>query len=215
MGDSLLEVNFKHRLLLEKLVPLLPIEKGSVSCSFLLKLLKAANILNASSTSKLDLSRRAGVQLEEATVHDLLIPSFTDGDEIVYDVDVVITIVEEFMLQGRSPPTSPLRKKTGSGERQRSRSAENVDFEGQDNRRRSSSASHSSMLRVAKLIDLYLVEIAGNEMLPVEKVIALAEAVPDFARMDHDDLYRVIDTYLRVKSSTYIAWSMTSLASIM
>ncbi|PKU81650.1 BTB/POZ domain-containing protein At1g67900 [Dendrobium catenatum] len=197
MGDSLHEANLKHQLLLEKIVILLPIEEGSVSCSFLLKLLKAANILNASSTSKLDLARRAGVQLEEANVNDLLIASFTDGDEILYDVDVVITIVEEFMLQGRSPPTSPLRKKTSGGERRRSRSAENVDFEGQENGRRSSSASHSSMLRVAKLIDLYLLEIARNEKLPVEKVIALAKAVPDFARMDHDNLYRIIDTYLK------------------
>ncbi|XP_020581027.1 BTB/POZ domain-containing protein At1g67900 isoform X2 [Phalaenopsis equestris] len=198
MGDSIMEVNnLKHRLLLEKLVTLLPIEKGSVSCSFLLKFLKSANILNASSTSKLDLARRAGLQLEEATVNDLMIPSVTDGDELMYDVDVVITIVEEFMLQGRSPPTSPLRNKTGGAERRRSRSAENVEVEGQENRRRSSSASHNSLLRVAKLIDLYLVEIARSEMLSVEKMIALAQIVPDFARMDHDNLYRVVDTYLR------------------
>ncbi|KAH0461909.1 hypothetical protein IEQ34_009484 [Dendrobium chrysotoxum] len=121
-----------------KIVILLPIGKGSVSCSFLLKLLKTANILNASSTSKLDLARRAGVQLDKANVNDILIASFTDGDEILYDVDVVITIVEEFMLQGRSPTMSTLRKKTSSGERRRSRSAENVDFEVQENERRSS-----------------------------------------------------------------------------
>ncbi|CBI16786.3 unnamed protein product, partial [Vitis vinifera] len=63
--------------------------------------------------------------------------------------------------------------------------------------RRSSSASHSSKLRVAKLVDGYLQEIARDVNLPLSKMIALAEAVPDFARLDHDDLYRAIDIYLK------------------
>ncbi|XP_008778389.2 BTB/POZ domain-containing protein At1g67900 [Phoenix dactylifera] len=195
-SEPLREITLKHRLLLEKLVSLLPIDKGSVSCSFLLRLLKAANILNASVSSKMDLARRAGVQLEEATVRDLLIPSLSYADELLYDVDIVMIILEEFMLQGQSPPTSPPRGKLNC-ERRRSRSADNVEFEGQENGRRSSSASHSSKLRVAKLIDGYLKEIARDPNLPMEKLIALAEAVPDFARPDHDDLYGVIDIYLR------------------
>ncbi|KAA8525117.1 hypothetical protein F0562_007019 [Nyssa sinensis] len=47
------------------------VEKCSVSCSFLLKLLKAADILNASSSSKMELARKVGIQLEEATVNDI------------------------------------------------------------------------------------------------------------------------------------------------
>ncbi|KAJ6821303.1 BTB/POZ domain-containing protein-like [Iris pallida] len=195
-SDSLRDVPKKHRLLLEKLVSLLPSEKGASSCSFLLRLLRAANVLNASQSTKMELARRVGVQLEEATVADLLIPSLSYADDTLYDVDIVMTILEEFMLQGQSPPTSPPRGKHGY-ERRRSRSAENVEFEGQENSRRSSSASHSSKLRVAKLIDRYLQEIARDANLPMEKVIALAEAVPDFSRPDHDDLYKVIDTYLR------------------
>lgn len=192
------EFTAKRRLLLEKIVSLLPAEKRSVSCSFLLKLLKAANALNASSTTKSDLMRRAGVQLEEATVNELLIPYFPNGEEaLLYDVDAVITMVGEFMMQGRSPATSPAREKSGIPARRRSRSAENVEFEGQENSRRSSSASHGSMLRVGKLVDSYLREIAGDEKVAVEKMIALAEAVPEFARTEHDDLYRVVDTYLR------------------
>ncbi|EHA8590888.1 BTB/POZ domain-containing protein [Cocos nucifera] len=194
-SESLREITLKHSLLLEKLVSLLPIDKGSVSCSFLLRLLKAANMLNASASSKMDLARRVGIQLEEATVSDLLIPSLSYANELLYDVDIVMTILEEFMLQGQSPPTSPPRGKLNY-ERRRSRSAENVEFEGQENGRRSSSASHSSKLRVAKLIDGYLQEIARDPNLPMEKVIAFAEAVPDFARPDHDDLYGVIDIYL-------------------
>ncbi|XP_077229313.1 BTB/POZ domain-containing protein At1g67900-like [Tasmannia lanceolata] len=194
-SDPIGEITSKHRLLLESIVTLLPMEKGSVSCSFLLKLLKAANILGASNSSKMELARRVGLQLEEATVSDLLIPSLSYTNETLYDVDIVMTILEQFMVQGQSPPTSPPRSKIGF-ERRRSRSAENVDFEFQESRR-SSSASHSSKLKVAKIIDGYLQEIARDPNLPFQKVIALAETIPDFARPDHDDMYRVIDIYLK------------------
>uniref|UniRef100_A0A5B6ZKV4 NPH3 domain-containing protein n=1 Tax=Davidia involucrata TaxID=16924 RepID=A0A5B6ZKV4_DAVIN len=195
-SDSVGEVNSKHRLLLESIISLLPVEKGAVSCSFLLKLLKAANILNASSSSKMELARRVGIQLEEATVNDLLIPSLSYSNDMVYDVDIIMIILEQFMLQGQSPPTSPQRTKGGFERRRRSRSADNVDFEFQESRR-SSSASHSSKLKVAKLVDGYLQEIARDVNLPLSKFIALAEALPDFARLDHDDLYRAIDIYLK------------------
>ncbi|KAG8640092.1 BTB/POZ domain-containing protein At1g67900 [Manihot esculenta] len=197
-SDSGNEMNSKHRLLLESIVSLLPADKGAVSCSFLLKLLKAANILNASASSKMELTRRVGLQLEEATVNDLLIPSFSYASETLYDVDLVMTILEQFMLQGQSPPTSPPRSKLGF-ERRRSRSAENIDLEFQESRR-SSSASHSSKLKVAKVVDGYLQEIARDVNLPLSKFIALAESIPDFARLDHDDLYRAIDIYLKAHS---------------
>ncbi|XP_022878258.1 BTB/POZ domain-containing protein At1g67900-like [Olea europaea var. sylvestris] len=189
------EVISKHRLLLELIVSLLPPEKGSASCSFLLKLLKAANILKASSSSKRELARRVSVQLEEATVGDLLIPSLSNTNGVIFDVDLVMNIFEQFMLQGQSPPTSPPRCK-GDFERRRSRSAENVDLEFQESRR-SSSASHSSKLKVAKLVDGFLQEIARDKNLPLSKFIAVAEAVPEFARLDHDDLYKAIDIYLK------------------
>ncbi|KAG8366035.1 hypothetical protein BUALT_Bualt17G0034200 [Buddleja alternifolia] len=187
------EVTKKHRLLLESIVSLLPTEKGEVSCSFLLKLLKATNILKASSSTKMELARRIGLQLEEACVSDLLIPSLSG--EMIYDVDVVITILEQFLLQGQSPPTSPRRVK-GDFERRRSRSAENADLMFQESRR-SSSASHSSKLKVAKLVDVYLQKIAKDKNLPLSKFIAIAEAIPEFARLDHDDLYKAIDIYLK------------------
>jgi hypothetical protein len=189
------DVSSKHRLLLESIISLLPVERGSVSCSFLLKLLKAANILKASSSSKMELARRIGIQLEEANVVDLLIPCLSSTVDTVYDVDIVMTILEQFKLQGQSPPTSPPRSK-GDYERRRSRSAENVEFEFQESRR-SSSASHSAKLKVAKLVDAYLQEIARDVNLPLSKFISIAESVPDFARIDHDDLYRAIDIYLK------------------
>ncbi|GAB4829240.1 hypothetical protein Ancab_018906 [Ancistrocladus abbreviatus] len=186
----------KHRLLLESIVSLLPAEKGAVPCSFLLKLLKAASRLNAASSSKMELARRAGIQLEDAAVKDLVIRSSTNSDMATqYDVDIVMIMLEQFMAQGQSPPTSPPRLK-GRFQRRRSRSAENIDLEFQESRR-SSSASHSSKLKVSKLIDGYLQEIARDTNLPLSKMIAIAEAIPDFARVDHDDLYRAIDIYLK------------------
>ncbi|XWS63729.1 hypothetical protein CRYUN_Cryun06bG0126400 [Craigia yunnanensis] len=195
-SDSAGEVTSKHRLLLESIVSLLPSEKGAVSCSFLLKLLKAANILNASSSSKMELARRIALQLEGARVSDLLIPSLSYSSDTLYDVDIVLTILEQFMLQGQSPPTSPPRSKLGFEKRRRSRSAENIDFEFQESRR-SSSASHSSKLKVAKIVDGYLQEIARDINLPLSKFITIAETIPDFSRLDHDDLYRAIDIYLK------------------
>ncbi|KAK4488808.1 hypothetical protein RD792_004598 [Penstemon davidsonii] len=189
------EVTSKHRLLLESIVSLLPSDKNAVSCSFLLKLLKAASILKASSSSRMDLARRVGIQLEEASVGDLLIPSLASTDEMVYDVDIVMTILENFMLQGQSPQTSP-RRSRGDFERRRSRSAENVDLMFQESRRLSS-ASHGSKIKVAKLVDGYLQEIAKDRNLPMSKFIAIAEAIPEFSRLDHDDLYKAIDIYLK------------------
>uniref|UniRef100_M1BLJ8 Signal transducer n=1 Tax=Solanum tuberosum TaxID=4113 RepID=M1BLJ8_SOLTU len=90
----------KHRLLLESIISLLPAEKGAVSCSFLLKLLKATNILKGSCSSKMELARRVGLQLEDASVNDLLIPCVSHTCDTIYDVDIVITILQQFMLQG-------------------------------------------------------------------------------------------------------------------
>ncbi|MED6110842.1 hypothetical protein PIB30_046657 [Stylosanthes scabra] len=189
------ELTSKHRLLLESIVSLIPAEKGAVSCGFVSKLLKASNILNASCSSKIELAKRVALQLEEATVNDLLIPSLSYENDSLYDVDLVITILEEFMSQGQSPPTSPPRSRLAF-ERRRSRSAENINCEFQESRR-SSSASHSSKLKVAKLVDRYLQEISRDVNFPLSKFIFLAEIIPDFARTDHDDLYRAIDIYLK------------------
>ena len=203
-SDKTGEKTCKYRLLLESIISLLPSEKGSVSCSFLLKLLRASNLLNASPSSKMELARRVGIQLEEANVKDLLIP--TSLIENRYDVDVFMAILEQFMAQGQSPPTSPPRTKGRFDRRRRSRSAENIDVEFQESRR-SSSASHSAKLKVAKIVDKYLQQIARDPKLPLSKMIAIAEAIPNFARIDHDDLYKAIDTYLKVCSySAVIMW---------
>ncbi|KAJ0431042.1 putative BTB/POZ domain, NPH3 domain, NPH3/RPT2-like family protein [Helianthus annuus] len=195
-----LENDQNSRLLLESVVSLLPTERSVVSCSFLLKLLKAANILGASSSSRAELAQRIATQLDEATVQDLLIPSCSCSSNnmmMTYDVEVVLTILEHFMLQSQSPPTSPPRVKGRFERHRRSRSENNVDFEVQESRR-CSSTFHSSKIKVAKLVDGYLKEISKDVNMPLSKFTALVEVVPDFARLDHDDLYNAIDNYLKV-----------------
>eukprot|EP00249_Psilotum_nudum_P009506 c21980_g1_i1 orf=88-1746(-) len=183
----------KYKLLLETIVNLLPIEKGSSSCSFLLKLLKSAALLGSAHSAKIDLARRVGLQLDEALLTDLLIPSLSHIHDSLYDVELVQNIVEHFMMQDQSPPLSPSRVER-SYERRKTHSAEHLDLM---ESRRSTSATHSSKLRVAKLIDGYLAEIAHDTYLPMVKFIALAESIPDFARPVHDGLYRAIDIYLK------------------
>ncbi|KAJ0566360.1 putative NPH3 domain-containing protein [Helianthus annuus] len=61
----------------------------------------------------------------------------------------------------------------------------------------SSSALNGSMIRVSKLVDGYLQEIARDVNVPLSKFIALIEAVPRLARLKHDDLYGAIDIYLK------------------
>lgn len=191
--DSVAEVASMPRLFLKSIINLLPADRSAVSCSFLLKLLKAANILRVSSSSKMELAKRIGIQLEEATVGDLLIPNMSITSKEQYDVDIVIAILEQYMLQGQSPPTSPPRSKENS--HRRSRSAENISELHES--RRSSSASHSSRLRVARIMDGYLQVVARDANLALQKFIAIAEAIPEFARLNHDDLYRAIDIYLK------------------
>ncbi|KAE8716165.1 BTB/POZ domain-containing protein [Hibiscus syriacus] len=145
--------------------------------------------------SIMELARRIALQLEEARVSDLLIPCLSHSSDTLYDVGMVQSILEQFMSQAQSPPTSPPRSKLGI-ERRRSRSAEIVDIELQE-ARKSSSASHSSKLKVARIVDGYLQEIARDKNLPPSKFIAIAESIPNFSRPDHDDLYRAIDIYLK------------------
>ncbi|KAK6159228.1 hypothetical protein DH2020_006542 [Rehmannia glutinosa] len=172
----------KFRSVLDTIVWLLPAEKGCVSCSFLLKLLKAATSANSGETVKTELVKRIGQQLEEASVNDLLIRA-CDGEETMYDVDIVQKILEEFMTQDQNGET----EMENGGEIQEIR--------------RPGILSEASKLMVAKLIDGYLAEIAKDPNLPLSSFIGISEMVSSFSRPAHDGLYRAIDTYLKVNSS--------------
>jgi hypothetical protein len=63
------------------------------------------------------------------------------------------------------------------------------------------SPSQSAIMKVAKILDSYLAEIAPDANLKLTKFIALAEILPEYARVVDDGLYRAIDIYLKVMAT--------------
>jgi hypothetical protein len=51
---------------------------------------------------RLDLETRIGMQLEQATLDDLLIPSFSYTGDTLFDVDIVQRIAVNFLQQDES-----------------------------------------------------------------------------------------------------------------
>ncbi|KAL4588619.1 hypothetical protein LXL04_001511 [Taraxacum kok-saghyz] len=176
----------KTRSIVDTIVWLLPSEKGSVSCGFLLKLLKMAILVDSGELVKMSLVKKIGQQLEEASVHDLLIRAKEGGepDSTTYDVKTVKKIVEEFTVRDQD---------------------RNGEFEVDGNEiqevRRSTNGggilSEASKLMVAKLVDSYLAEVAKDPNLPLSMFVDLAETVSVFSRPAHDGIYRAIDMYLK------------------
>ncbi|KFK32774.1 hypothetical protein AALP_AA6G286900 [Arabis alpina] len=92
-GFSKGSVQIIDRCLTDTIIELIPDEKGSVSSSFLSKLLRASIFLGYEETVKEKLKKRISEQLEETTVSDIL----------MYDIDMVQSLVKEFM--NRDPKT--------------------------------------------------------------------------------------------------------------
>ncbi|CAN6334694.1 unnamed protein product [Urochloa humidicola] len=172
----------KHCTTLETIISLLPTEKGSVSCSLLLKLLRASCLLGSGETYRNDLVKRIGTQLDRASVSDLLIPA-DSSDDTMYNTHVVTAILEEFMLHHKDVSEPKLQEDDDTMD-----VAENL---------MTSFSGSSKLAVVAKLVDGYLSEIARDPNLPLEKFITLAELVPPASRPVHDALYRAIDVYLK------------------
>lgn len=86
----------KKRFLVETLIGILPPEKDSVSCNFLLRLLRTANIVGADTDFKADLEVRISWQLEEASLTELMIPSFSHTCAALLDVELVTRVVKNF-----------------------------------------------------------------------------------------------------------------------
>ncbi|KAL2495515.1 BTB/POZ domain-containing protein [Forsythia ovata] len=153
--------------ILETIVSLIPAYKGSVSIGFLIRLLGLANFLGASPVTKAELTRQSGMQFEEATLNDLLLPAQSSNDHTCYDIDMVKTVLESFLRHWK--------RQTPTNENQ----------------------SLRSIRKVGKLIDSYLQVVAKDAYIPVQKVASLAEALPSVARPEHDDLYKAINIYLK------------------
>ncbi|XP_071738105.1 BTB/POZ domain-containing protein At5g48800-like [Rutidosis leptorrhynchoides] len=166
-----------ERVIVETIVSLLPVEKLVVPLSFLFGLLRSSSMLECSVGCRLDLERRIGSQLDIVTLDDLLIPSFRHGSDTLFDVDTVHRILVNFSQQDDSDDDDP----DGSG----------FESNGLD------SPSETALIKVSKLVDNYLAEIAPDVNLKLAKFIAVAESLPAHARTVHDGLYRSIDVYLK------------------
>ncbi|CAN6454279.1 unnamed protein product [Victoria cruziana] len=146
------------------------------STKFLFGLLRTAMILQASPTCKENLERRIGMQLDQATLEDLLMPNFSHTVETLYDVDCVKRILEHFLVLDQA--TGGASPCSGDGQIM-------------------GSPSLTPITMVAKLMDGYLAEVAPDVNLKLPKFHALAAAIPDYARPLDDGLYRAIDIYLK------------------
>ncbi|KAG6552542.1 hypothetical protein Mapa_005852 [Marchantia paleacea] len=166
-----------QRLLLETIESLLPMQKGVTSSRFLFGLLRTAMILNASPECKSNLERRIGMQLEQSTLDDLLMPNYSYTVETLYDIECVQRILDHYILLDQTPGAlSP-------------HSLEDGQLVG--------SPSLTPMMMVSKLMDNYLAEVAPDVNLKPNKFQALAEALPEYSRLFDDGLYRSIDIFLK------------------
>ncbi|KAJ1686985.1 hypothetical protein LUZ63_018375 [Rhynchospora breviuscula] len=162
----------EKRIILETIVSLLPRERNSMSVSFLSMLLRASIYLDTTVACRLDLEKRMALQLGQAVLDDLLIPSFSEDE--VFDVDTVKRILTNYI------------EHEGDGSR--------LDYATDDDL---ISLPPTDAAQVGRLMESYLAEIATDPNLNIEKFIVLGELVPEQARFNEDGMYRAIDIYLK------------------
>ncbi|KAE8716740.1 Coleoptile phototropism protein 1 [Hibiscus syriacus] len=170
-----------QRMIIESLISIIPPQKDSVSCSFLLRLLRIANMLKVAPALVTELEKQVGMQFEQATLADLLIPSYNKG-ETMYDVDLVQRLLEHFLVQEQTESSSPSRPPFSDKHMYEGTLRGN---------------NPNAKMRVARLVDSYLTEVSRDRNLSLTKFQVLAEALPESARTCDDGLYRAIDSYLK------------------
>ncbi|KAM7483688.1 hypothetical protein LguiB_008271 [Lonicera macranthoides] len=87
----------KKKFFVETLVGILPPERDSVACNFLLRLLKMANMVGADSAYVTELEKRISWQLETASLGEMMIPCFNHDCGNLFDVELVIRLVKRFV----------------------------------------------------------------------------------------------------------------------
>lgn len=95
--ESVTTLWMKKRFFVETLVGILPPEKDSIPCNFLLRLLRVANMVRVEPSYRADLEKRISWQLDQATLKELLIPSFVHTCGTLLDVELVLRLVKRFM----------------------------------------------------------------------------------------------------------------------
>ncbi|KAL8149040.1 hypothetical protein AgCh_006157 [Apium graveolens] len=186
---SLSDIEFqnKQRVIVETIVSLLPTpsRKSTVPMAFLSSLLKSAITASTVSSCRSDLERRIGLQLDQAILEDILIPTNSNGNHQIpiYDTEAILRIFSIFLN---------LDEDDDEDNYMRDESEMVYDF---DSPR---SPKQSSIFKVSKLLDNYLAEVALELNMTPLKFIALAELLPDHARLANDGLYRAVDVFLKV-----------------
>jgi len=190
---NLLDLEFlkKQRVLVETITSLLPTQsrKSQVPIAFLSSLLKSAIAASVSTSCRSDLERRIGLQLDQAILEDILIPTSlyqnNNHSSTIYDTDSIVRIFSIFLnLDEEDEDDSRMRDETEMV----------YDFDSPG------SPKQSSILKVSKLLDNYLAEVALDPNLFPSKFISLAELLPDHARIVSDGLYRSVDIFLKVSN---------------
>ncbi|XXG79285.1 hypothetical protein AAC387_Pa09g0388 [Persea americana] len=179
------ELQKKQRVIVETIVGLLPTQsrKSSVPIAFLSGLLKTATMVLTSVACRSDLERRIGLQLDQAILEDILIPANQHGsNHPMYEMDSISRIFSTFLnLDDEEDEVNNFRDDSDLG------------YEYDSPR----TPKQSSILKASKLLDNYLAEIALDSNLTPAKLIALAELLPDHARVVSDGLYRAVDLFLK------------------
>ncbi|GER45487.1 phototropic-responsive NPH3 family protein [Striga asiatica] len=170
-----------QRALLEEIVELLPAQKGVLHTRFLLRLLKTAMVLQVGPACRESLERRVGLELDRASLEDLLVPNLGYSVETLYDVDCFQRILDHFLSVEQASPCI----------------VEEEEEEGQQQQLVEGTHTLTALTMVANLVDSYLAEVAPDVNLKFPKFQALAAAVPDYARPLSDGIYRAIDIFLK------------------
>ncbi|KAL8531681.1 hypothetical protein ACS0TY_008322 [Phlomoides rotata] len=166
--------------LLEEIVELLPAQKGVIHTRFLLRLLRTAMVLHASQACRENLERRVGLQLDQSSLEDLLVPNLGYSVETLYDIDCFQRILDHFISidqAAASTAASPCIV--------------------EESQLMDDAHCLSSLAMVANLVDSYLAQVAPDANLKFPKFQSLAAAIPDYARPHSDGIYRAIDIYLK------------------
>ncbi|KAI9182377.1 hypothetical protein LWI28_024758 [Acer negundo] len=186
-----LELQKRQRIIVEAIVGLLPTQsrKSPVPMAFLSSLLKTAIAASAITSCRSDLERRIGLQLDQAILEDILIPANSHGSNhsTLYDTDSMLRIFSIFLNLDEDDDED-----NNNNNHLRDESEMVYDFDSPG------SPKQSSIIKVSKLLDNYLAEVALDSNLLPSKFIALAELLPDHARIVSDGLYRAVDIFLKV-----------------
>ncbi|KAF8400713.1 hypothetical protein HHK36_014013 [Tetracentron sinense] len=94
--ESITALWMKKRFFVETLVGIIPPEKDSVPCNFLLRLLRTANMVGVEPAYRAELEKRISWQLDQASLKELMIPAFSHTCGTLLDVELVLRLVKRF-----------------------------------------------------------------------------------------------------------------------